>query len=344
VLPEGVDEDHLRDHRDDLAAYVARDVAVGWVGFDRPWSEVREPVLAIARELVEKLLTVAREDPGPETLIFDQEPPRDELRAALARGADVRIRGEHTMRVTAGADEDDLCYSYLSPEEETSPTEGFSADVVLKGGERLEFPRPVVVSESDPTWATILAELERGADVTLEAGSYKTPFRVEICHQPEGSNHFPDPADAARTPRIQIAWSCPKPTLASCGRMLGDVGGDVLLRAGAVSGNLGGISFTARRDDRLSYFATSYECLLGTRQRAAETAWLRSHARGAGHRVLVPAAVSAMLPEERHTERTTLAHGVLLAAAGSDPFTYDPEPMEREVRRLVGSPKDAAHG
>ena len=55
--------------------------------------------------------------------------------------------------------------TFSSLEEEA---QDFSAHILLKGGEYLEFPAPINVADSDPTWKKILAELERGADVRVE--------------------------------------------------------------------------------------------------------------------------------------------------------------------------------
>ncbi len=193
------------------------------------------------------------------------------------------------------------------------------------------------MSETDSTWAKILAELDRGADVSLRAGPYGSLLQIEISHQPEGSNRFPDSESAERYPRVGVSWSCPRPTLAASTRSLGMIGSDLLTRAGNIEGHLGGISYAGGKMYSPGSFETRYESLIGTRMKAGTPKWLATHVRGPGHRVLVPEKAISKLQATPNVEQTKLAHGVLLGSSGDDPFTCDPEPMERAVLPLVGS-------
>lgn len=176
--------------------------------------------------------------------------------------------------------------------------------------------------------------------MTLEAGPYDQATRIEISHQPEGSNHFPDASAAGRTPRVQLSWRCPRPTLAASSRVLGTIASDLFRRAGHVEGNLGAVSFARGTMSSPGGFETCYESLVGTRFQARESRWLATHVRSPGHRVLVPAkAVSSLGPAEG-VDVEKLPCGALLSSPGDDPFTSDPEPMERAVLPLIGTPDE----
>lgn len=342
VLPDWVDDAHLRANRHDLAEYEARDLATLWLAFDRSWSDVGELVRRMVADSMALLLEIARSEPKRERIVLDGKARSEEIRAAIQTGADVIIRGRDEMRATLDAiDEDCICLSPL--EDERSPVEGFGADVLRKGGERLDFPAPVTPTDApDSTWAKILAELDRGADVTLRAGRYDSRLLITISHQPEGSNFFPDPEQASRFPRVQLGWSCPRPALPASTRLLGDLGADLLARAGDVDGNLGGVLLATGRMQTPGSFETRYEDLIGARMRAGEPTWLATHVRSPGHRVLVPAAAAAALKATPNVDQRKLAHGVLLSTAGEDPFTAEREPMERAVLPLVGSREELA--
>jgi hypothetical protein len=201
---------------------------------------------------------------------------------------------------------------------------------------------PVVLGATpgaDTPWSRILAELDRGADVSLRAGAYDSGITVEISHQPEGSNYYPDKGQCERYPRVQIAWSCPRPRNAGSARSLGRAAADLLTRAGNIGGNLGGVVFVAGSSSGLPTFETPWESLVGTRPNAGAPPTLRAHVRSPGYAVLVPEGALAKLPDAPvRVDVRRLEHGALLTTAGEEPFTADREPMERAVLGLLRQP------
>jgi hypothetical protein len=339
ILPEWVDDARLRANRSVLAEYEAREVAVGWLGFDRAWPDVRGVIAQMLGQLSALLVEIARSEPKREQVVLGGRAPSSEILAALKRGADVIIRGRSDMRAMLDdTDGESICLSSI--EGEPSSEDGFAADVLRKGGERLDFQAPVAVGDTDAAWTKILAELDRGAQVSLRAGRYGSAFRIEVAHQPEGSNYFPDPSQAERYARVQIGWSCPRPVRSASALLLTRVGSDLLACAGEIEGNLGGVLLAQGRMFDLATFTTTYESLVDTRMRAGDPKWLASHVRSPGHRVLVPAGAATKLVASPGVEQRMLAHAVLLSARGDDPFTAEREPMERAVLPLVGSRED----
>jgi hypothetical protein len=339
ALPEWVTPEDVRNQQHYVEDYGGVSWARGWLGFDRPWEEVREIVTRMVVDLAGLLLEVGRSEPKKTLVELDRKATDAQIRAALEQGSEVIVTGKMRMRARLDAlNPDTVCLDCIDGEE-ASVDGGFSARVRRKGGEALEFPAPVAVT-AQPTegtpWARVLAELERGADVTLSAGPYDKAIEIEIKHQPEGSNFFPDPARAPETVRVELAWSCPRPTLAASARSLGRMGADLLTRAGAVPGQIGGVSLTAGSGSLMNA-KTPYEMLVGAHRSANTPGWLAAHVRSPGHRVLVPADARTKLgavPDGVEVRR--LEHGTLLLAAGEDPFTSEREPMERAVLPLVG--------
>lgn len=239
------------------------------------------------------------------------------------------VRDEPTV---PSGDDDALCFS-----DEAPPAPGFRASVLRKGGESLEFAAPL--EPGSDAWTRILEELTRGADVTLTAGPFRRETRIEVSHQPEGSNYFPssDPEQIARFARVVVAWSCPRPSNERTGAAMAALGTAVLARAGNVEGHLGGVVFASGRPLLRPDFAMPYEAIVG--RRGDEPRWFESHVRSPGFRVLVPAKAARRLGSPTAAiVRTPLAHGILLASGAANPFAYDAadaEAMEREVLPLL---------
>lgn len=332
VLPSPLDDEARAHLTHALQTYAGRAHANGWLAFDRPWPEVGELVTAMARDLCRALVEMRRSDPRPERVVLEEGADEGEIAAALDRGAEVFVAGPPRMRVTR----DDDCMRFDVVEETPGAGAGFRADVLCKGGERLDFAAPVDVGGAgDATWRRVVAELERGADVSLAFGPYDDEVRVEVVHQPEGSNCFPDPASAGRAPRVQIAWSCPRPNGDASRATLGELARDLFSRAGRAGGHLGGVAFASGQPVRGPSFELPYDDLLGDRARATESAWLATHVRSPGFVVLVPAGATRSVAAPRDgVERVDLEHGALLVSRAADPFSYgdaDAEAMERAV-------------
>ncbi|MBX3227162.1 MAG: hypothetical protein KIT84_35500 [Labilithrix sp.] len=330
LLPDGVPTPDSEYHLD---AYAGRTFACGWLGFDRSWSEIAGAVVGIVATIGETLFEVHRSDPRPEKVVLADGASHDEIYAALDRGAEVFVRGQLTMRVTR----DPTCDLRFDHYEETpGADDGLRARVLRKGGESLEFPAPIVVG--DATWKKIEAELEQGADVTLELGPWNRAKRLEVSHQPEGSNHFPRPEDADRYVRVQVAWSCLRPNGDAGRAALATMATDVLRRAGAIEKNLGGVASAFGAQLQGPSFELPYERLVSALDRKREPKTFSAHVRSPGHRVLVPAAAATKLGALDGIEREALAHGHLLKSSAPDAFAYDAraaEAMERAVLPLL---------
>ncbi len=335
VLPAPLDDEARANLTYALDTYAARAHANGWLAFDRLWSEVGELVTSMARDLCRALVEMRRSDPRPERVVLEDGADEGEIGAALDRGAEVFVAGPPLMRVTR----DDDCTRFDVVAETPGSDVGFRADVLCKGGERLDFPAPIDVGGSgDASWRRVVAELERGADVSLAVGPYDDEVRVEIVHQPEGSNYFPDPASAGHAPRVQLAWSCPRPAGNASRATLGELARDILLRAGRDGGHLGGVAFASGQPIRGSSFDLPYDDLLGDRARATESAWLGTHVRSPGWVVLVPAGATRSLAAPGDgVERVDLEHGALLVSRAADPFSYSDADAEAMERAVVGA-------
>lgn len=317
-------------NKDDISAleeYGARDVASGWVGFDRPWSEVGNAIVGICTSIAQELLAIHAAEPRPERVVLERDAKTSDIEAALDAGAEVLVPGfgQGLMRVTR----EEECLNFSALEESPGENLGFRATVLRKGGESLEFPAPAA-------WPKLVAELERGADVTLQLGPWRRPITLDISHQPEGSNYFPDPERAADYVRVQVAWSFPRPTLEASQIKLGALGTEVLERAGAIEGHLGGVVFASGR--ALSRSSSETNCERLRDERDVSPARLRAHVRGPGHRVLVPVDAMTKLGAMEGIDRLAVAHGVVLASRARDPFAYDvadAEVMERAVTPML---------
>lgn len=335
LVPAWVDAEMLRHREHYIAEYDARAAAVGWLAFDRAWGDVRDVAVRMMSDLLAILLEVERSEPKRESITLGPNAGHDEILVALKRGAEVTIEGSMPMRATL---DDDDCVCFSSVQMEGSASAGFRATVLRRGGEYLEFPAPIT-PESD-AWTRILTELERGADVTLSAGPIFRAMSIDVSHQPEGSNHFPDPANADRYTRVTLSWRCPRPTQATSARTLSMFATDLLERAGMIEGNLGGVSLAGGASRSPGSFESAYEQLIDTRMKASAPAWLKTHVRSPGHRVLVTAEAAKKLTATPDVDRKPLAHGVLLSAEGDDLFSAARDAMERAVLPLVGESGD----
>lgn len=65
--------------------------------------------------------------------------------------------------------------------------------------------------------------LDAAANVSLLLGEVLSGASIDVVHQPDGPNHAPDlawPKDAARPPRVWLAWWCPRPDSEAMERLI----------------------------------------------------------------------------------------------------------------------------
>ncbi|MBS2019708.1 MAG: hypothetical protein JST00_42995 [Deltaproteobacteria bacterium] len=205
--------------------------------------------------------------------------------------------------------------------------QGFEARVVVRGGEHLSFPAPVVVDGGE-RWTKIRREIEHGADVALEILSLRGRGpSLKIVHQPTGSNYFESPEDRGddRAPPVVVSFVVPRPEQRERRIELGATVRRALERAGEIAGSLGG--FATCGGGHVDS-GTPFEAILGTYVAARHVAWLRSHTRIAGWAILAPKAAALAPASSSVCSRTALSHGTLVTAAVDDPFAIGTEELE----------------
>lgn len=226
--------------------------------------------------------------------------------------------------------------------------DGFAARVLMRGGEHLEFPAPVVPDDANRPWKRILTEIARGADVDLEVSIMSRAPSIKIVHQPTGSNYFEpedEPQRDDRAPAVVFSFLMPRADDAAANAGLAAIVRDVLARAGGVAGSLGG--FASCGGGHIGS-GTPFEMILGTYVAARWQPWLRTHTRIAGYAVLAPRLAALAPPEASEStklERTALAHGTLLVSRALDPFSLsiaELEASERAIAPGLGTPEEIA--
>jgi len=227
-------------------------------------------------------------------------------------------------------------------------SDGFSGRVLMRGGEHLDFPAPIVPDDANRPWKRILTEVARGADVDLEVSIMERAPSIKIVHQPTGSNYF-EPEDEHlrddRAPAVVFSFVMPRTDDAAANAGLAAIVRDVLTRAGGVAGSLGG--FASCGGGHIGA-GTPFEMILGTYVAARWQPWLRTHTRVAGYAVLAPRLAALAPPEASGStklERTALAHGTLLVSRAPDPFSLsiaELEASERAVAPGLGTPEEVA--